>query len=152
MRPHFHQNIFNTVDHAISNNYLEQWLQTMQILQLVFGLINHRLKLTRWAATTIYMLIFATAVLLSLTALSGELSKYVHRIYLRVEPCVREVRKRLGCMHKEVRDVSKARSAHAKRSRRDTTVLLGVARAYEQDRRHSAVGCGVGSGEGSQTM
>lgn len=131
------QNTFNSADHAISNNTLEQWLQIMQIVQLALGLANQKMRLPDWAATTLYMLIIGVAVALSLTALSGELSKYVHSIYLKLEPAIKRVTKRLGWGagdgSEDGSSNSSASQARAKRARKNETAeLLNLARSYEK--------------------
>lgn len=63
------------------------------------------------------------AIVLSLTALSGELAKYLHGVYLKMEPHLRRVQKRLGLLRAEGTDSNKANDAHAKRA-----LLLGLAR------------------------
>ena len=57
--------------------------------------------------------------------LSGELAKYVHGMYLQLEPFLRKVQKRLGLLRIENKDSSSANDALSKRR---ASLLLGLAR------------------------
>ena len=89
-------NTFNSADAALSNNTLEAWLLVLQMVQLTWGLITTAADVPNELSTTVYLLVMAAAVVLSLVALSSKLSRALHKQYQLVEPWIHALVDRLG--------------------------------------------------------
>ena len=131
-------NSFNTADAALSNNTLEMYLLVLQMCQLVFGLVTEEIDLPPWFLALIYHLIVLLAVVLSLIALSSQLSKNLHEVYQRVEPYIHYLARRLGLTSGRRKDTSGDDAAAAGEKRKRRGALLNLAKSIETKQKEKA--------------
>ena len=120
------RNMFNPADALLGNNHLELVLITLQIAQLVVGIMSVQIKISEGLLAALYISIFVLGILFSLVALSNRFAKGAAVALKSLEPVISALNHVLGVSGGGVGDYTEddARVAAEK--------MLAAARSYEQ--------------------